>query len=634
VTASEDLEDRLDALAQAIGLEGTKLLKGALHAEFTHICRLAREDEREVIRRAMQGMDTKQLRQQLKEEEQLRKAAEVTAEVLQDQMRIVGERTQELQGKNEALESMDSQLREKIAARDADIVKLKEAVHDANLRTRAEETEKLKILDRLRRKEAEMNKAHETVKALTSQLQQLGAECDSLQAQVAELKDIYHKERQKGDATLETCEQLKAQMRVMKRNVQYQMPEEFRRVSQRVEELEKTNRLLAAKVKQLETGDDDSGMTLQSAIFRVSELTIENKAATERLESLHAQKEAAEKKHLAELRLLSQRGKALFEQKVGATLQQHAEEDSRAALKVKMQSLEKDLAALRRRNTELLSQVHALDDAKGVADKAARNAISQAKELEERLQLLGNLHKLDLGKMQFAESARTEDDIDRIFATEMSGNTTARHISRPPSGSSSRPASNLTSHPSSRPPSGKLLPSRPTSVAESKSHAYRASSASSASSQTPAAAAPPSFPPSAFSRATSEGGETPRGGGVNASKPSDSIRGARPRPASASRITRASNLVQEHAYDDHDPRQGGGKGGGGVRPPAGGRILRPASAAAGTAGGVGGVRIGCVREGAGGVGGRHGIFILFILRGWRWIVVVAVLGKERAEQGR
>ena len=76
VTASEDLEDRLDALSQAIGLEGTKLLKGALHAEFAHICRLAREDEREVIRRAAQGMDTKQLRQQLKEEEQLRKACE------------------------------------------------------------------------------------------------------------------------------------------------------------------------------------------------------------------------------------------------------------------------------------------------------------------------------------------------------------------------------------------------------------------------------------------------------------------------------------------------------------------------------------------------------------------------------
>jgi hypothetical protein len=42
VYASDDLEERLDALSQAIGLEGTKLLKGALQAEFTHICRLSR----------------------------------------------------------------------------------------------------------------------------------------------------------------------------------------------------------------------------------------------------------------------------------------------------------------------------------------------------------------------------------------------------------------------------------------------------------------------------------------------------------------------------------------------------------------------------------------------------------------
>ena len=184
VHASDDLEDHLDALSQAIGLEGTKLLKGALQAEFAHICRLAREDERESLLRAGQGVDVKELRRRLKEEEQLREAAETSAEMLQDQLRIVGQRTQELQSKNEALENMDEQMRGKVAARDADIVKLKESVHDANLRTRTEETEKLKMVDRLRRKELEMNKALESIQTLTAQLQQLGAERDSLQAQI------------------------------------------------------------------------------------------------------------------------------------------------------------------------------------------------------------------------------------------------------------------------------------------------------------------------------------------------------------------------------------------------------------------------------------------------------------------
>ena len=38
------------------------------------------------------------------------------------------------------------------------------------------------------------------------------AACCALQAQVAELKDTYHAERQKGDALLEQCDQLKAQV--------------------------------------------------------------------------------------------------------------------------------------------------------------------------------------------------------------------------------------------------------------------------------------------------------------------------------------------------------------------------------------------------------------------------------------
>jgi hypothetical protein len=43
VHASEDLDERLEALSQAIGLEGTCILRGALQAELNHVCRLARE---------------------------------------------------------------------------------------------------------------------------------------------------------------------------------------------------------------------------------------------------------------------------------------------------------------------------------------------------------------------------------------------------------------------------------------------------------------------------------------------------------------------------------------------------------------------------------------------------------------
>ena len=76
--------------------------------------------------------------------------------------------------------------------------------------------------------------------------------------------------------------------------------------------------------------------------------------------------------------MLAMRGKSLFEHcgKVGAAQQQQQDDDSKMTFKVKLQTQEKDLVQLRR-NTELLVQVHALDDAKMRAEKAARDAVSR-----------------------------------------------------------------------------------------------------------------------------------------------------------------------------------------------------------------------------------------------------------------
>jgi hypothetical protein len=85
---------------------------------------------------------------------------------------------------------------------------------------------------------------------------------------------------------------------VLRRNVQHQMPEEFRRVSVRVEELEKVNRQLAARVKELESSGSSVGEAggLQGSVVRISELTVEKKLLEERLAKLRAEKDADEKR--------------------------------------------------------------------------------------------------------------------------------------------------------------------------------------------------------------------------------------------------------------------------------------------------------------------------------------------------
>ena len=287
-------------------MEGANLLKGALQAEFAHICRLSREDEKESLMRQGKGMENKELRQLLKEEQQARVAAQASDEVLQEQVRINTQRTQELFAKNEALQSMDSQLRQDVARRDEEIVSLKESVHEANLRARAEETEKLKVLERLRRKEVEIGKATESIDALTTQLQHLGAERDSLHAQLAEIKNRFHEQRQCCDVLQEESEKIKSQMRVLRRNLQHQMPEEFRRVSQRVDALEKEKRHLDGRIKELEGDDAGSGLTIQGAVLRIAELTVEKKVLEEKLGKLRTEKETEAKKLQSELRLTAQ----------------------------------------------------------------------------------------------------------------------------------------------------------------------------------------------------------------------------------------------------------------------------------------------------------------------------------------
>jgi chromosome segregation ATPase len=131
-----------------------------------------------------QGIENRELRRRLEEEEQLRRAADSASEILQDQLRVLGQRAEELQARNEAFEGMDTQLREKLAEKEQEVVGLKSSLQDSELGRRTEETERIKVVDKMRRKEIEITKAGETIGNLTTQLQRVGAERDTLHAQV------------------------------------------------------------------------------------------------------------------------------------------------------------------------------------------------------------------------------------------------------------------------------------------------------------------------------------------------------------------------------------------------------------------------------------------------------------------
>ena len=562
---SNDLEERLEALSQAIGHDGVKLLRGALLVEFGHVCRLAREEEKAEIMRQGQTTENSELKRMLNEEIQLKEAAQAGAEVLQEQLRMVGERTQELQSKNEALESRDAEMRRQLSNRDEEIISLKEQVKDAQLAARTEETEKLKVTDRLRRNEVEIAKATDTVDKLTTQLQHLGGERDSLRAQVQEMQTILHAERCNAEAKQQEAARCKTEVRVLRRNMQHQMPEEFRRVSQRVEQLEKTNRQLQDKLTRLQGSGGGEMGAVQEMVMRISELTVEKKSLEEKVQELKREMKSSEKKHKEDVSVQQQRVKRLLEQRVDTLQGKEKEEESRVTLKMRVERQETQLAQLRRRNTELLAQVSMLEDSKMAADKAAREAVSRGKEVQERLDLLSTLNKLELGRLQFSQPARTEEEVDRLF--DLSASSTARHHSRPPSGAPFRAPSQPSSLVVSRPPSGKLHGSRPSS--SSSAHSLPASVLSLAAASTASSS-------SALSRADTLVPAAPGQARAGVARP------MKQRPASASRVVTRTRQPNESTGDGNQAppdkehvgmSQAATKGG---RPRR--RLMRPASA--------------------------------------------------------
>ena len=68
VSMSEDLKQRLEAMAQLIGLDGMKMLSAAVHAEMTQVCRISRAAERSEMKKMNEAQDFKDVMGDLERE--------------------------------------------------------------------------------------------------------------------------------------------------------------------------------------------------------------------------------------------------------------------------------------------------------------------------------------------------------------------------------------------------------------------------------------------------------------------------------------------------------------------------------------------------------------------------------------
>lgn len=196
VAMSQRLSQRLTAMSQALGVEGTKLLRESVQEEMNKVCRIARATEKDELKRTGQALEESDLRRLFDKEVQLRTAAQESNKLLHEQLKIQTAASQEMSERLAMLEGTTYEGGEELRKREVEMKALRDEVVANQIKTRTEETERLKVMDRLRKKEVEMGKGKEVVDKLTIQLQSVGEERDTLASHLEDIKLQYHDIRQ------------------------------------------------------------------------------------------------------------------------------------------------------------------------------------------------------------------------------------------------------------------------------------------------------------------------------------------------------------------------------------------------------------------------------------------------------
>uniref|UniRef100_A0A7S4KEP5 Uncharacterized protein n=1 Tax=Guillardia theta TaxID=55529 RepID=A0A7S4KEP5_GUITH len=417
VTMSEELALRLSVLEQAIGKEAVKVLQSCVQSDLDQVAKTVKQQSssKDGGRQTSEVSETiAELEGRIVEEEALKLSALEQVNALKENLRMQNTRVLELQDKLALLDSTSQEGGELLKKKETEIKSLKEELLAVQHKTRMEENERLKLVDRLRKKDVEMAKTKESMDKMTMQLQRLAEERDSMHAQFDELQRRYQDAQLRCSNLQQDLDKHQSAERVLKRNLQLQMPEEVKRVVKRVEELDKQNRELQEKLKQSKDHENHADMLRKNRI-EITELRVSNKTLSAKVDELKKEKELLEKKSESERRLLENRTRNLFDLNVKSTQKLQGELDLRIAERLHNRSADNEVASLRRRNLELLGQINALDEQKMAAENKLRDAERKSRELKDKLELYATIHRIDLGKLQFSSDLNTEEELSAFL---------------------------------------------------------------------------------------------------------------------------------------------------------------------------------------------------------------------------
>ena len=414
---SEELELRLSVLEEAIGREATQLLKLTIQSDLDQVCRLARKDEAAKFAKKSTatgktggrsgGVDIEEMEAQLREEEALKLQAQEQVSVLKENLRMQSTRLAEMQERTTLLDTSSQEFGETLRKKDAETKSLRDELLAAQHKTRVEEGERHKLVEKLRKKEVEMTKSKESMDKMTMQMQRLGEERDKMHAMLEETRSKHAQTEQREKALKADLDKLQAAERVHKRNMQLQMPDETKKVVSRIEQLEKVNKDLSEKLRVLK---DTEAAEIEKKRLKseLTDLRVHNQALTKTLDELRKDKDHSERASEAQRRLLENRTRILLDKNTKSTQKLQGETELRIAERLHNRSTDNEVAALRKRNLDVLSKLNVLEEQRMTEQSLLRDSQRRCSELSEKLELYATVHRIDMARLQFSPDVRAE----------------------------------------------------------------------------------------------------------------------------------------------------------------------------------------------------------------------------------
>ena len=417
---SEELALRLSVLEDAIGREAAPLLKLTIQSDLNQVCQLARKDEAAKSAKkggggggggsggkSGRGVDVEEMEAQLLEEEALKLAAQEQVTMLKENLRMQSTRLAELQAKVALLDTSSQEGGELLRKREAETKGLRDELLAAQHKTRVEEGERHKLVDKLRKKEVEMAKSKESMDKMTMQLQRLGEERDKMHLILEDTRNKHAETQQRASALQAQLDKLQSAERVLKRNMQLQMPDETKKVVARIEHLEKVNKDLSEKLRLLK---DTEGAELEKKRIKseLTDLRVHNKALTAKVEELRKDKDLTERAAEGQRRLLENRTRILLDKNTKSTQKLQGETELRIAERLHNRSADNEVASLRKRNLDVLTKLNVLEEQRMQEQQQLRDSQRRCSELSEKLELYATVHRIDMARLQFSPDVRAE----------------------------------------------------------------------------------------------------------------------------------------------------------------------------------------------------------------------------------